>query len=396
MARNPIKDQVAIVGVGATPFGRDLGAVTPMSLAVDACCAAIRDAGLTASDIDGMCGAPGLVPEYVQEGVGIPQLTWWGTSTSPVHAFRLIDAMHAVFSGACDYALVYHSLYRSAHNSRLAASDPIRVRTNYTYGRAPSPFAQFAMPYGNRRAHYGGWMARYMHDYGATREDFGMFCINGRSNAALNPHAVLRTPMTMDDYLGARMIHEPMCLFDMDLPVDGADALVLTTAERAKDRKQKPVYIHATAYGQLPETEEEQALDLQHFGQQAAMRALWDKSDLQLADVDVFFPYDGFSVIGINWIENVGYCGPGEAGAFMRQHWSTERARIEINGRVLVNPHGGALNEGATQGSGHIREAVTQLRGAAGARQIPGCRTALVTPGGFFHNSTAMILRSED
>jgi acetyl-CoA acetyltransferase len=110
--------------------------------------------------------------------------------------------------------------------------------------------------------------------------------------------------------------------------------------------------------------------------------------------VDVFLPYDGFSIITLGWIENTGWCPPGEAGRFLEQHWDKEGNRVLINGRVPINPHGGSLSEGATRGSGHIREAVVQLRGGAGDRQVPGARAALVTPGGFFFNSQGFVLRT--
>jgi acetyl-CoA acetyltransferase len=122
----------------------------------------------------------------------------------------------------------------------------------------------------------------------------------------------------------------------------------------------------------------------------AALRA---KGDFWIDDVDVYFPYDGFSAITLNWIENVGWCGPGEAGAFIEQHWDAGEDRILINGRVPVNPHGGALSEGGTQGSGHLREAVHQLQGLAGDRQVAGAQRAIVTAGGFFFNAQGVSLR---
>jgi acetyl-CoA acetyltransferase len=108
----------------------------------------------------------------------------------------------------------------------------------------------------------------------------------------------------------------------------------------------------------------------------------------------VYLPYDGFSIITLGWIENTGWCAPGEAGRFLRTHWDDASNRVLINGRVPINPHGGSLSEGATRGSGHLREAIVQLRGAAGERQVDGARTALLTPGGFFFNSQGIILRT--
>ena len=112
-------------------------------------------------------------------------------------------------------------------------------------------------------------------------------------------------------------------------------------------------------------------------------------------DCDVYFPYDGFTPMTLSWLESAGWCGPGEAGDFIRQHWDDQSNRILINGRVPVNPHGGALSEGGTQGSGHIREAVHQLQGLAGERQVEGAQRAIVTAGGYFFNAQGMVLHTE-
>jgi acetyl-CoA acetyltransferase len=199
--------------------------------------------------------------------------------------------------------------------------------------------------------------------------------------------------MTMDDYLAARMIREPLCLFDMDVPVDGADAFVVTTADRARDLPHPPVLVHAATLGMIDRHDEDQLPSLGRTGQHVVVEALRARSDLWIDDVDVFFPYDGFSIITLGWLESTGFCGPGEAGPFLQQHWDEKEGRVLIDGRIPVNPHGGALSEGGTQGSGHLREAVLQLQGRAGERQVADAQTALVTPGGFFFNSQGMVLR---
>ena len=189
------------------------------------------------------------------------------------------------------------------------------------------------------------------------------------------------------------MIREPLCLLDMDVPVDGADAFVLTSAERTKSLPHVPVLFHAATVGLVEHNDEDQLPSLARHGQHVVVEALRAKSDLWLDDVDVYMPYDGFSIITLGWIENTGWCGPGKASTFIAQHWDPVANRIMINGRIPVNPHGGSLSEGATRGTGHMREAVVQLRGDADARQVSGAKTALVTPGGFFFNSQGAILR---
>ena len=203
----------------------------------------------------------------------------------------------------------------------------------------------------------------------------------------------MRTPITLDDYWSARTVREPLCLLDMDLPVDGADAFVLTSAERAKSLPHPPVLVHATATGMVGENTEDQLASLRRHGQHVVVEQLRSRSDFWLDDVDVYYPYDGFTIITAAWIENTGWCKPGEAGRFLRDHWASAENRVLIGGRVPINSHGGSLSEGGTRGTGHVREAVVQLRGEAGERQVEGARTALVTAGGFFFNSQGALLR---
>jgi acetyl-CoA acetyltransferase len=144
--------------------------------------------------------------------------------------------------------------------------------------------------------------------------------------------------------------------------------------------------------GQVRHNEEDQTVSLRHNGQQVVIETLKAKSDFWIEDIDVYFPYDGFTPITLNWIDNAGWCKPGEAGAFLRQHWDEKAQRVLIDNRIPVNPHGGSLSEGATQGSGHIREAVHQLQGLAGDRQVTDARRALITAGGFFFNAQGLTL----
>jgi len=401
-SRNPAKDATAFAGVGFSPYSRDRGAATELSILLEACTAAIRDAGLTAADIDGVVGAGlltgGVDPAVVVSSLGLPSVTWWHKTVPPIMN-HVVAAMNAVWTGACDTALVYHSCYRLGGNSRSASGDPFRSRA--TFG-LPDGRAQFgdghtdAEPWGMAGSvGYAAWAGRYAAQYNVPREHFGLVAINGRSNALANENAVMRTPLTMSDYLAARMIREPLCLLDMDVPIDGADAFVITTAERARDLPQPPVLIHAATMGMTAHPEEHLATDLESTGQAVAARDLAEKSDLWTDDMDVFLPYDGFSIVTMRCFESYGLCAPGEAGQYLTDNWDEAGNRILIAGRVPVNPHGGSLSEGGTQGAGHVREAVTQLRGQAGGRQVSGAKVALLTPGGFFFNAQGMVLRSE-
>lgn len=385
-ARYPAKDQIAIVGIGSTGFRRDHGR-SSASLAAEASIAAIRDSGLQRDDIDGVIssGEPGAPsPHQLASMLGIPTITHH-TRPTPVAGFSLIDAVNAVHSGACDTALVCCSMMRTPGASRSSGNDA--MRRSLVMG-SPSYPENASMA-----AAYAAWASRYIYEHGARREDFGRVAINMRTNAARNPLAVMREPITMDDYLAARMIREPLCLFDMDVPVDGADAFVVTTAERARALPHTPVLVHAATAGLVGTNDEDQLPGLARHGQHVVVERLKQTTDIWLDDIDVYLPYDGFSIITLGWIENVGWCKPGEAGRFLADHWDASANRVMINGRIPLNPHGGSLSEGATRGSGHLREAVVQLRGDAGDRQVDGARTALVTPGGFFFNSQGFVLR---
>jgi NAD(P)-dependent dehydrogenase (short-subunit alcohol dehydrogenase family)/acetyl-CoA acetyltransferase len=399
--RNPAKDKVAIAGVGLSPYARDRGVTTELALLLEAAVAAITDAGLTAADIDGVVGGGlltgGIDPATVVSALGLPAVTWWARVVPPIMN-HLVAAINAVWTGACEVALVYHSVYRVGGFSRSAAADPFRRRAAFGLpdGRAATGDGHGdAEPWSmHGSAGYAAWAGRYLAEFGTSREGFGLLAINGRSNAAANPNAVLREPLTMAGYLGGRMIREPLCLYDMDIPVDGADAFIVTTAERARDMRASPVLIHAATMGMTAPPEEHLAAGLDATGQPLAARDLRAKSDLWLDDIDLFFPYDGFTIVALRCFESYGFCGPGEAGAFLADNWDVAENRIKIKGRLPVNTHGGSLSEGGSQGAGHLREAVTQLRGQAGRRQVPGAQVALLTPGGFFFNAQGLVLRA--
>jgi acetyl-CoA acetyltransferase len=377
---------VAIVGVGSTGFSRT-NERTALALGLDAATQAVRDAGLTAADVDGIVaiGEPGAPsPQMFASSLGLDALTHW-TRPAPVVMFSIVDAANAICAGSADTVLVVSSMLRLPWASRSAANDPFRRRTV-----TPTPTAPESV---SMATGYTAWASRYLYEYGATREVWGRIAVNCRTNALQNPLAALRTPLTLDDYYQARMIREPLCMLDMDLPVDGADAFVLTSAERAKTLPHPAVLIHATATGMVGENTEDQLRSLARHGQHIVVEQLKAKGDFWIDDVDLFYPYDGFTIITTGWIENTGYCKPGAAGDFMREHWVDDQNRVLINGRVPINSHGGSLSEGGTRGTGHIREAVVQLRGEAGERQVEGARTALVTPGGFFFNSQGALLR---
>lgn len=387
----PAQDRVAVAAVRCTPYTRHGGRRTAAGLATDAVADAMAAAGLRPEDVDGLAGTS-VPTTVVQASLGIPEVTWWANHGLPFsHAF--VAAVHAVAAGACTSAVAYHATYRGAGASRSARTDPYRTRAaadphGHNVGTEPeTPTGTYG---------YCAWAARYLHRYRQSRDVLGLVAVNGRSNARRNPHALFREPITLDDYRAARLIREPLGLLDMDPPADGADAFVITTAERARDLTDRPVLVHAAAFGRTARPFADQLEDYEVSGKEIVARQLWSSSALTLDDLDVVQVYDGFSIMALSWIEAIGWCKAGEAGPFLLDHWDTRADRLVIGGRIPVNTHGGSLSEGASQGAGHLREACDQLAGVAGDRQVPGAAAALATVGGFLWNASAVLLRADD
>lgn len=399
MARNPIRDRVAIVGLGSSPYGRDLRR-TPLSLGLEAAVNAIRDAGLDKQAIDGICGT-GMTPLAMgnagflslQGALGIERTTWvkngWLGSA-------LVYAAEAVFSGLCDTALVVQASLREPGMSRSAAADPFRARAQQFGDVGGDVFSSdFAKRWLHSGEPYAAWMRRYMHDFATNADAFALMSVNNRSHASRTPGAVMRQPITLDDYHASRTIWEPMRMLDMDVPVDCAEALVLTTAERARDLPQKPVFLHAMSLGGTRVGEYyENSLGWTENAHWVAMRGCLERSDLKPADMDLFFPYDGYTIDAVAVTEAAGYCAPGEAGALFRQNWDPARDVMVLNGKTHVTTNGGGLGMGRAGGANLYAEAVRQLRGTEGERQVPGASTALIGIGSFFHDPSAVVLHS--
>jgi acetyl-CoA acetyltransferase len=231
--------------------------------------------------------------------------------------------------------------------------------------------------------------SHYMHRYGVTRETFGWIALNARANAARNPDAIYRTPLTMDDYLSARMISTPFGLYDCDVPCDGAIAVIVSAAETAADLPGTPVWIDAVGT-QITERVTWDQSTLTHEPQVLGPAAhLWTRSQYQPQDVDFAELYDGFTFNCVSWLEGLGFCDFGEAKDFVE-----DGRRIALDGELPLNTHGGQLSHGRTHGFGLLHEAVTQLRGAAGERQVPSARVGVVSSGGLTPSS-AMILTNQ-
>src|SRR5580698_4603928 len=214
--------------------------------------------------------------------------------------------------------------------------------------------------------------------------------VNGRRNAALNPNAIYRNPMTMDDYLAARPITSPFGLYDCDVPCDGSIAVIVSAASVADDLPHPAVRIEAVGTQILERVSLDQDT-LTHEPQVIGQAAhLWTRTDMRPSEVDLALVYDGFTFNAISWIEALGFCGFGEA-----YDWLDGGRRIALDGELPVNPHGGQLSEGRTHGFGFVYEAMQQLRHNAGARQVSGARTAVVTSGGGTPSGVLLLQRKD-
>ncbi|HLW71561.1 MAG TPA: hypothetical protein VKS22_13175 [Candidatus Binataceae bacterium] len=378
------RGKTAIVGIGYSEITRR--PQKPLGLlALDASRAAIADAGLEPAQIDGLATYPespfaGAGNRDGEEVVSVmylvnhlapaPEIRWYAQIETGMIASPMIEAVNAIISDACDYVLVWRALHRPV--VRATATRP---------SGAPSwaGEAQFLAPYGCNSIiqwHALAWQ-RYMHRYGATGEALAALALNSRRNANLNPRAFFyKEPMTREDYFASRWIAEPLRLYDCDVPVDGCVAMVVTSAERARDLRHPPAYI--AGYGQ--NTAPRRALlhyaldDYMECGGSLA-RKLWASAGAGPREMDAAQLYDGFNPSTLYWLEAAGFCPRGEGEGFVQD------GRIALAGELPVNTFGGSLSEGRMHGMGHIAEAVRQVTGRAEQRQIAGAELVCAIDG---------------
>ncbi len=376
---NDLGGKVAIVGIGATEFSKDSGR-SEMSLACEATLAAIRDAGLTPSDIDGMVTyTPENNPEVeIARHVGIGALRHF----SRVHygggaaCGTVALAAMAIASGAADAVVCYRAFNeRSGRRFGAGVQDIPNAAT--------AERAQFAYttPFGQLTP--ASWVAmvaqRYMHDYGATSESFGHVAVAGRRHAATNPAAwFYEQPITMEDHQNSRWIVEPLHLLDCCQETDGAQALVVVSAERAKDLPNRAAVVTACAQGAGVEQWTMTSFYRDDIAQLPEMKIvadeLWGSSGLTPSDIQTAILYDHFTPYVLMQLEEFGFCGRGEAKDFVTG------GRLEVGGALPINTHGGQLGEAYIHGMNGIAEAVRQIRGTS-VNQVGDVTNVLVTAG---------------
>ncbi len=381
-----LRDRYAICGIGATAYTKQSNR-TVLDLATEAAGSAIADAGLARSDIDGLVSfqfndsVPGIA---VATNLGIPNVGYAVDYAAGGNGANLIvlAAAAAIEAGLAKTVVCYRAMNgRSGYRLGGGRDFDARGITQYT-----APFGWITYPQAMAM-----WCRRHMVKYGTAAEQLGHVAVMQRANAEANPRAMQRKKLSMDDYFNSRPIVDPFRLYDICLESDGACAVVVTSAERARDLPHPPVYIMGGAYGGGPN----QGDDLfdairwpDHVRNYAHYIAddLWGSAGIGPQDIDLAEIYDCFTYSVVMQLEGLGFCAEGEGGPFVAS------GAIDRGGKMPVNTHGGLLSEAYIHGFNHVLEAVEQLRGAAGPRQVPGAEIALTTAGAMTCGS-AMVLR---
>ncbi len=382
---HPLRDRTAIVGIGATRYWRrgESRPRTPMELAAEALLLACGDAGVGVEEVDGfalysMGFDVSLFAQWLNLDVRFSAMLTGGGGGA---AGSVGLAAAAIVSGQADLVASIMTLQQAT--SRFGAAFAPGDRDPGAYRAPTSVESSFLQPAGlmSPAQMFALLTRRHMHRYGTRREHFAEVAISTRANAVRRPSALMREPLTLEAYLEARMIAEPLCLYDCCLESDGAVAVLTTSAARARDCARPPVYVAASAHGGagrwgpgitwlgMPDE------IFASSGHRPVAEAAWRMSGLGPADVDVALLYDHFSPLVIMQLEDYGFCPVGEGGPFVADgniRWP--------DGRIPVNTHGGNLSEAYIIGMTHVVEAVEQLRGTA-TNQVPGAEVALVTGG---------------
>lgn len=389
MATNSGLRDVAIVGVGATDYyARGESARSSINeLAGRAILAACEDAGLSVTDVDGLAFYSLARAGYgeqmeaaeLMETLGIPELRFTAALTGggggSAGAIGLARA--AIVAGDASVVVTVMALQQRTRLGKVLAA------------KAPTPAASFVQPYGLAGpGHLVSMLARrHMHAYGTTRDAFAEIAISTRENALNRPRARYRTPLTREEYFNARMIADPLCLYDFCLESEGAVAIITTSIDRARDLRQAPVPVLGAAHGGtrswgrgftwfgMPDDE-----TFASSGHRAIAERVYKQAGVDPVDIDVALIYDHFTPMVLMQLEDYGFCEKGEGGPFVLSGATRFSPQRRGPRAVPVNPHGGQLSEAYIIGATQILEGVEQIRGTA-INQVEGAELALVTGG---------------
>ncbi len=366
--------RVAAVGVGYSTTGRRTG-LNSRQLAIEGAKAAMDDAGMTPTDIDGVSvlwSVAGPAPPEVESVdaldiahmLGYAPVNWYSNGAGPAYIGTALHAIAAIRAGLCHTCITFRVI-----NQRMSTSE-LEAGADETPAAGDS---QFTLPFGQLlplQAIAAMPMRRHMAIYGTTEEQFAQHAVNQRYHASLNEDAIFREPLTVEDFLAYPYITSPLRILDCDYPVDSGSAVIYTTEERARDFKQKPVFVESAAYSGMGYM----AFEIGDMLQSAPFHTgknLWERTDLTPVDVDCAQLYDGFSIIAFQWLEALGFCEPGEAGPFI------EAGHTRLGGKLPLNTDGGACNVGRRHGTNFCIESIRQIRGQSGARQVPDANVAV-------------------
>lgn len=380
-------NETYITGTGQSEVGIRLTR-HPLLLTLDAVREALDEAGLGIDQIDGVSTYPGKVPAYLGfSPVGADELidalgiraTWHaggGEITSQLGA--VTAAVGAIRSGQARHVLCFRTVYEAAAMARPDEYPMPRRERAEGGSQWTAPFNAISAV--NWTAQYA---MRHFKKYGLTREQLAWISLTARANSARNPRALVREPLTMDEYMSARMISEPLCLFDCDRYSDASTVLIVSAGDALDEIKCTPVRIAAMA-GTVERHSWDQAEWMACYPTGAD---LWKRTDYTPADVDTAQLYDGFSFQTVAWLESLGFCEVGEAGRFIEGG-----QRIALDGELPLNTGGGQIGGGRLHGFGFAHEAVLQLRGKGGERQVGGDPRVAVAASGGGPLATALLL----
>jgi acetyl-CoA acetyltransferase len=375
---NAIGDKAAIVGIGQTPFSRSLGRAE-FDMAIEAIFAACDDAGISPRAIDGVVryDMETTDEENLLAALGNPEIryqasTSWGGGGS---VSVLVHAAVAITAGMADTVLVFRS--RARGKASVFGRDTLQGGRYWE--RLPDRLAglnQWHVPHGLVSAFQEMAMItrRHMIDYGTTEDHFAEVAVALRAYAERNPNAVMRRPMTIADHHASRYVAEPLRVFDCNIETDGACALIVTSAERARDLRQRPAIIHAGALAAGSHHIRLSTLFTRNRDEDSAVRVgrqLWASTRLAPRDVDAFFCYDFFTSFVIMALEDYGFCARGEGGPFVTG------GALGLGGRLPTNTNGGQLSEAFIHGMNNNLEAVRQIRGTSTA-PVADCELVLL------------------
>jgi acetyl-CoA acetyltransferase len=375
---------VAISGIGQSEVGRP-SHKTAMRLTVDACLEAIADAGLSRDDIDGVSCWPGdnnhgnsfspVGPNALIGTLGL-KVNWYGGGyEGPGPLAGVINGAMAIAAGLCRRVLVFRTITEA---SARRVDKTANALTNKTAGRDSSFFWQWYTPYHVHSAVnlVAMYAQAHFHEYGTTSEQLAQIALTCRTNAALNPKAVYRQPMSMADYMASRMISTPLRMVDCDVHCDASTAIVLSRIDAARSGPNPPIRLDAIGSA-LHQPWSWDQISLTGMACFDAGNMMWQRTDVKPHEVGQAQLYDGFSILTMIWLEGLGLVPRGESGRFVEGGH-----RIARNGSLPINTNGGQLSGGRTHGLGYVHEACSQLWGRGGERQIAPHRVAVVASGG--------------